>query len=147
MNKLLRNLLIGFVLPIAVIFAAWFINKWLGIMVIVIYLAVIALMSRPMIYGMKGGKAYSQGKTDEAIKWFGKAYDTKKAGARTSVSYAYILLKSGKSAKADEIMQQVIKESQKSPDLPYIKSIMALVLWKKGELDAAIEMLEEVIKV
>jgi len=147
MNKTLRNILIGFVLPIAAVFAAWFINKWLGILVIVIYLAVIAYMSRPMIYGMKGSKAYSLGKTDEAVKWFGKAYATKKAGVRTSVSYAYILLRSGELENAGEIMQQVLKGNQNSPDLPYIKSIMALVLWKKGEFDASVGMLEEVIKV
>lgn len=147
MNKALKNLLIGFVLPIAAVFAAWFINKWLGILVIIIYLAVIAYMSRPVIYSMKGGKAYSQGKTEEAVEWFDKAYATKKAGVRNSVSYAYILLRGGELAKADEIMQQILKGNQKSPDLPYIKSIMALVLWKKGELDASIELLEEVIKV
>ncbi len=147
MNKALKNLLIGFVLPIAVIFAAWFINKWLGILVSIIYLAVIAFMSRPVIYSMKGSKAYSLGNTDEAVKWFGKAYATKKAGVRNSVSYAYILLRKGELAKADEIMQQIFKENKKSPEFPYIKSILALVLWKKGELDASIEILEEVIKV
>ncbi len=147
MNKTLRNILIGFVLPIAVVFAAWFINKWLGILVIVIYIAVIVWLSRPMIYGMKGSKAYSLGKTDEAINWFGKAYTTKKAGVRPSVSYAYILLRNGELEKADEVMQQILNKNRNSQDLPYIKSIMALVLWKKGELDASIEMLEEVIKV
>lgn len=147
MSKALKNIIIGFVLPIAVVFAAWFINKWLGILVIVIYLAVIAWLARPVIYAMKGSKAYSAGSTDEAIKWFGKAYATKKAGVRTSVSYAYILLRSGELTKADDIMRQILKKNKNSQELPYIKSIMALVLWKKGELDASVEMLEEVIKV
>lgn len=147
MNSALKKFLIGFVLPVVLIIAVWLINVWLGLLTAVIYLAVLVYMSRAVIYSMRGSKAYSRGMTDEAIRLFGKAYATKKASVRASVSYAYILLKNADLAKADEIMTQVLKENGNSPDLPYIKSIMALVLWKKGELDAAVEMLEEVIKV
>lgn len=146
MKQPLKKFLIGFILPLVLIIAAWFINKWLGVLAAVIYAAALVILARPVIYSMKGSKAYSLGRTDEAIKWFGKAYATKKAGVRASVSYGYILLRSGELDKADEILKQVFKENGKSEDLPYIKSIMALVLWKKGKVEKAVEMLEEVIK-
>ncbi|HEX2944508.1 MAG TPA: tetratricopeptide repeat protein [Clostridia bacterium] len=147
MNNTLKKFLIGFILPVILIFVAWLTNTWLGVLAGAVYVAALAWLSRPIIYSMKGSKAYSQGMTDEAVKWFGKAFATKKASVRTSVSYAYILLKSGELEKADDTMKQILKNNQNSPDLPYIKSIMALVLWKKGKVDKAVEMLEEVIQV
>lgn len=146
MNKTMKIFLIGFILPLVLIIAAWLINMWLGILAAVIYAVALGILLRPVLYSMKGSKAYSLGRTDEAIKWFGKAYATRKASVRTSVSYAYILLRNGDPAKADEILKQVLKENGSNVDLPYIKSIMALVLWKKGKVEEAVEMLEEVIK-
>ena len=43
-------------------------------------------------------------------------------------------------------MQQILKSNPKAEDITYTKSILALVLWKKGELDAATDMLTEVMQ-
>jgi tetratricopeptide (TPR) repeat protein len=57
-----------------------------------------------------------------------------------------LLLKNRELDKADEILQKIMGKNIQSQDLPYIKSIKALVLWKKGELDNAAAILEEVIQ-
>jgi len=146
MGKTYKHIIVGLAIPAVIIIIAWKINIWLGAAVFLIYLAGLAYYNRPLIYSMIGSRNYMLGKTGEALKWFKKAHETKRAGARISVSYAYILLKNGDLAASEDILRQVINSSPRAEDVPYIKSILALVLWKKGELDNAVDMLEEVIK-
>ena len=145
MNSMLKKALINFVLPLVVIVIAWS-NIWLGIVAILLYLALQLYLFRPMLFNMIGGRKYSLGLTEEALDWFQRAYKTKKASPRIIVSYGYLLLKSGQLDKAEEVLQQVLKSSAAPGDITYTKSIFALVLWKKGELDAATDMLLEVIQ-
>lgn len=145
MKGLIKNLIIGLIIPAIVTLVAGTINIWLGIASFVIYICILLYFSRAMIFGMLGSRSYVGGFTDEALKWFKRAYDTKIAGVRTCVSYAYILLKNAELEKSEEVLQQVLKNNPNSPEVPYIKSILALTLWKKGELDAAVNMLEDVI--
>lgn len=145
MNSKTRGI-IYFILSIVIFIAAWLINKWLAIAILLGYIILLVYYLRPMFYSMRGTKKYAQGMTDQAILLFGKAYATKRASVRTAVSYAYILLKNRDLQKSEEILQKLIKDNPNSPQLPYIKSIMALVLWKKGHLDEAADMQEEVIR-
>jgi tetratricopeptide (TPR) repeat protein len=57
-----------------------------------------------------------------------------------------MLLKTGNIAKSEELLQKLLKDYPQSEDLPLVKSNLSLVLWKKGELDAAIEILEDVMQ-
>jgi tetratricopeptide (TPR) repeat protein len=141
-----KGLITGFILPAAAVIIASMVNKWLGIGVLAVYLLVFVYISRASIYTLIGTRSYGLGKMDDAIKWFGKAYATNRASIRTSASYVYLLLKNRELDKADEILQKIMGKNIQSQDLPYIKSIKALVLWKKGELDNAAAILEEVIQ-
>jgi tetratricopeptide (TPR) repeat protein len=146
MNSRVKSLITGFVLPVIVVIIAAMFNKWLGIAALLVYLFIMVYSSRAMIYVMIGTRNYGMGKLDEAIRWFGRAYATKRASVRTAVSYAYLLLKNAELQKAEEVLQKVIKEYREKEELPYINSVMALILWKKGDLDQAVSMLEEVIQ-
>ncbi|MGI6669947.1 MAG: tetratricopeptide repeat protein [Acetivibrionales bacterium] len=148
MSNTYKHIILGLAVPAIIIIIAWKISIWLGVAVFLIYLAGLAYYNRALIFSMIGSRNYMLGKTAEALKWFKKAHETKRTGAgtRISVSYAYILLKNGDLSASDDILQQVMNSSPAVEDVPYIKSILALVLWKKGELDNAVEMLEEVIK-
>ncbi len=146
MNSKIKGLITGFILPVIVIIAATIINKWLGIAALLIYVLILAYGSRAMIFTIIGSRNYTLGKLEEATKWFGKAYATKHASVRTSVSYAYLLLKNRELQKAEEILNRIMKDNSQSQDISYIKSIMTLVMWKKGDLDQAVDILEEVIK-
>lgn len=138
--------IVNFLVPAVIIIISLMINRWLGVAVLLIYIALLAYKLMPAILALIGTRKYGQGKTEEAIRLFGKAYATGRASVRTSVSYAYLLLKHRELQKSEEILQKLIGDNKNSPQLPYIKSIMALVLWKKGQIDDAAAMLEEVIK-
>ncbi len=145
MNKTTKGL-IYFLLPAVIIIVALIVNKWLGVAALLVYIAVLIYVLRSAIYTLIGSKKYTQGNIEQAMLLFGRAYATGRASIRTTVSYAYILLKNKDLQKSEEILQKLIKNNQSSPQLPYIKSIMALVLWKKGNLDEATSMQEEVIR-
>lgn len=146
MNSLLKKVLINLILPLAVIVIAWKVNIWLGIAALLLYFAVQLYFVRPILFNLIGSRKYALGQMEDALKWFKKAHDTKKSSARISVSYAYLLLKNAELSKSEEVLQQVLNSKPKAEDLTYTKSILALVHWKKGELDAATDMLTEVMQ-
>jgi tetratricopeptide (TPR) repeat protein len=146
MNSILKKALIYLILPLIVIVLAWSFNIWLGIAALLLYIAIQLYLIRPMLFNMIGSKKYSLGQTEDALNWFKKAYDTKKASPRIIISYGYLLLKSTQLEKAEEVLRQVLNSKAEPGDITYAKSIFALVLWKKGELDAATDMLSEVIQ-
>lgn len=146
MDKPLHKTLIKFVLPLALIILARKINIWLSIAGIVIYTGVLLYTGRTTIFSIMGARSYSKGDIDKAIMWFERIYKLKNPPVRPCVSYAYIVLKKGDTNKAEQILQELLKNNSSSPDAPYIKSIIALVLWKKGKIDEAVSLLENVIK-
>jgi len=146
MNSNTRILLTRFALPVIGVIIAARINKWLGIAALLAYLLILVYISRARIYTIIGTRKYGLGRLDEAIKWFGRAYATKRASVRAAVNYAYLLLKNAELQKSEEVLQKEAKKHPENQELPYLKSILALVLWKKGELDQAVEMLGEVIQ-
>ena len=145
MNKSLMKAITSFIIPVAIIMLSGILNVWLGLTALLVYVIVLLYISRALIFTMIGSRNYSLGKTEKALEWFSKAHYSNKAGVRHSVSYAYILLKNADLVKAEEILQKLLLDYPTSQDAPYIKSILALALWKKGNLDASAAMLEEVI--
>lgn len=146
MNSVIKKAIVGFIIPVAVIILAGIFHIWLGVAAFLIYIAMLLYISSTMIFIIIASRNYSLGKTELALKWFKRAYDTHKANVRSSVSYAYILLKNADLTKAEQILQKLLKENPNNQNTPTIKSIMALVLWKKDDLDAATVMLQEVIE-
>lgn len=146
MKKPLIKALIGFIIPVAVILLLGSLNILLALGAFLIYLAILAYILRVTLFTVLGGRNYATGKTEQALKWFKRAYESKKAGVRSSVSYAYILLKNADLVKSEEILQKLLAGHPKSEDIPLIKSNLALVFWKKGDLGAATAMLEETME-
>jgi tetratricopeptide (TPR) repeat protein len=146
MKNSIVKLLISFLLPIAVIIIAGKINIWYGIAAAAIYIAIAAYFSRATIYALIGSRNYGKRDLDKALKWFKKAYAANRSNIKTAVSYAYILLRSGQPSEAEEILRNLLKKDISQDDESYIKSNLALAIWKNGNLDEAVAMLEEVIK-
>ena len=146
MNKTLKKALISFIIPVIIIVIAFMNNIWLGFAAILLYIAVLLYINRTVVYMVLGSRKYAKGEAEQSLKWFKRAHESKKATVRQSVSYAYMLLRTADLVKSEEILQKLLKDNLSSPDTPYIKSNLALVLWKKGELDAAIAMLENVME-
>ncbi len=146
MKRPLVKFIAGFILPVAVIILIGKLNTLYAIIALLAYIAIFLYLSRVTVFTVIGSRNYAQGKTELALKWFKRAHENEKSGIKHSVSYAYILLKNAELEKSEEILKKLLKDHHDHQDVPYIKSNLALVLWKKGELDAAIQMLEEVIE-
>lgn len=144
--KILIKLLLYLLLPVAVLFFLFRTGLLPGIAGLAAYLLVLVYLLRPYLYQYLGSAEYSKGNLEKALDWFSKACGGKRAKPATLTSYGYILLKTGKIAEAEEVLNRVLSMELTTDQKMYARSNLALVLWKKGRLDEAVEMLEEVIK-
>ncbi len=146
MKKPFKNLLLYFILPIAVIIFLFVKNALFGVLALAVYMAYALYTARSTIFSFIGNIAYARGNTDKALTWFERACKSGKASPRIVTSYAYLLLKSGNIPESGNVLNNLLSTKLNQDDRMYAKSNLALVLWKKGELDNAISMLEEVIE-
>ena len=146
MSGAMKKLLIYFVLPAAAIAILFTRGTLPGIAGIIAYLAYILFINRTRIFSMLGCFFYSKRDFDKSLLWFKRAYMCKNAGPKIITSYAYLLLKSGNIDESEKILNNLLSSKLKPDDMWDARSNLALVLWKKGELDNAIAMLEEVIR-
>ncbi len=146
MKHPLIKFIAGFIAPAAVIILLGQLNIWYAIAALLVYITVILYRFRVSLLTMIGGWYYAQGKIDSALKWFKLAHEKNKTGIKPSISYAYLLLKNADLVKSEKILRKLLKNNPGTEDVPSIKSNLALVLWKKGELNAATDMLEDVIE-
>lgn len=92
-------------------------------------------------------RCYTNGKKVKALSWFERAYKHKMT-AQQKVSYAYYLLREGKTERAEQIYNGMlafggIPEEEKK----YIKSNQAILYIKTGRLKEGLEILEELFPV
>ena len=144
-SKSLLPLLFYAVIPFIFILILFRISKIAGVVAILAYLALILLANLNLIYRMKAQMEYGKGNLKEAERWFKKAAGSKKAAADILVSYGFVLFKEGKLEEAEKVLGQAVEKSRNRDERNLAKSNLALVVWKKGDLDKAFEMLNEVI--
>ncbi|NLM09555.1 MAG: tetratricopeptide repeat protein [Clostridiaceae bacterium] len=144
-SKSLLPLLLYAIIPFLVIIILFRINKIAGILGILAYLLLIIIVNLNLIYRIKAQMAYSKGNIGEAEKWFKKSAGSKKAGADILVNYGFVLFKEGKLKEAEEVLLKAVDKSKNKDEKNLAKSNLALIIWKKGDLDKAFEMLKEVI--
>jgi len=146
MNNDRNNKLVKYLLPVAVIIVLFFFKPLLGILGIIAYIFYVLFTARSGVYKLIGSVRYSKGDMDNALTWLKKAYESNKADPRTAISYAYLLLKAGRLEESEKVFSELLSGKLNSDDRNLAKSNYALLLWKKGNLDEAINMLEEVTK-
>lgn len=145
--KNILKYLLTFLVPFAVLFIVFRISTIAGFALVVIYLIAIFVLALPSIYKLQGAKVYGrEDNIEEAIKWYEKAYKTGRADTGTGVSLAYLMLKTGDMEKSEALFKKIYEASSTSEDFRnIIKSNIALIKWKKGKLDEAIEMMEKLV--
>ncbi|NTV90397.1 MAG: tetratricopeptide repeat protein [Clostridiales bacterium] len=144
MNKF-NNALNKFILPVAAIVLLSSYNFIAGLVGVALYIVFLLFINRASFYTYIGRIKYADNKLSEALAWYERAYATGKTKPKTSGSYAYLLLKNGMLDKAEKILNGLMNLKLQKDEVLYIKSNLALVLWKKGDLDAAIAMLEDIL--
>lgn len=144
-SGIINGLIFG-VLFIVILVSAFRQSTLLGFALILLCFLVFVVIKRAVIFQIIGRAQYGKGSLKKALFWYKRAYDTGVAKPQTIVSYAYLHLKNGNINLADEILESLSRRNLTHQDRLVLKSNYALVLWKRGELDKAIETLEEVIK-
>ena len=139
-----KSLFYYFIIPVLVILIVLKYSPFISIILALAYLGYILYANRVFLYTVLGGLNYSKGNIDKSLDMFSRAYKTGKCKPRTIVSYAYLLLKSGNVQKSEELLNSLLDAKIPEDDRMLAKSNLSLALWKKGDLDGAVSMLEEV---
>ena len=87
---------------------------------------------------------YVKGDTPNAIKLYKFANKIGKMTFDNRLQYAYCTLREGDIDEANKLFNMMAMEKISPAQRGQLKQSHALVLWKRGDIDGAIEMLEEV---
>ncbi|MDP4093662.1 MAG: tetratricopeptide repeat protein [Bacillota bacterium] len=145
MNNRLARTVLFLILPIVLLIIGFKTSILAGLCVFVLYILLGLIFARPLIYTAIGNSKYAKKDLTGALKWYKKASQQKGAALQIKIYYGYLLLKSGNVEEAENelapLLELNISEVQKNS----VRSNLALVYWKKGNIDQAIVTLEEVI--
>ncbi len=131
--------------PIIAIFILFKLNTIVGIIATIAFLLLVIIVNKSMLYRLKAQIEYGKGNLHNSIKWFSKAANVKNAKADVLVNYGFVLLKAGRFDESKQILTKAMSKSITQDAKNFAKSNLALVVWRTGDLDKAIEMLKEVI--
>ena len=111
---------------------------------ILLAILVSAVLNIPMLYMLSANSAYKKGAWKSAVEKYKKAYRTKRLSADMEIYCGYILLKEGDKKACEEIFEAVSKKQLTDRQKDSLDTNKAILLWKKGQLDEAIELLKAV---
>ena len=114
--------------------------------IISIVLIVYIIVKRGQLVAVWAKIRWQKGDNEGALKTFALADRIGNIGAENRLTYGYILLRPGQIDRARERLTKAPSPPPKAPLKKRIKSMLALVEWKQGNIPLAIEMLEEVIE-
>mgnify|MGYP000126449852 FL=1 len=138
---------IRIIVPIAVIIISFYIHPLLGTAVILVSIGLLFYFNRYQVYALKGRQYYANNDMEKAIIYFRKAMSAKKPSPDIVISYGYLLLKNGDPDNAEKVIDNLINRKDTPDDKKEIaRALKALIIWKKGDIDKAIETLEDVLK-
>ena len=112
---------------------------------VLIILVLFLIMKRTTFMCLWAKIKYNKGDIDGAESIYERVSKKHTPSADNQLMYGYILLRKGKIERARKVL--TIESMSKGKPLvkARIKAMLALVTWKEGDIDTAIEMLEEVI--
>lgn len=149
--SLIVSVIIAIILVVGLGYAAPYLlfNSLLGgnvyqVVSILLAIGVSAVLNIPMLYMLSANSAYKKGEWKNAVEKYKKAYRTKRLSADMEIYCGYILLKEGDKKTCEEIFEAVSKKKLTDRQKDSLDTNKAILLWKKGQLDEAIELLKAV---
>lgn len=119
---------------------SFFVNPIIGLALTAVLLIIGLYKALPTIYSMQGNKAFSEGRQNDAIKWYKKAAATGRASDAVMNGYGMVLLRSGFPEDAERVFDAIVcKKSAKSEDKNRAKQYRTLCYYKEGRMDEALE--------
>ncbi len=91
-------------------------------------------------------KGATEQKREKALNLYRFAIKLGGCSKLTKINYAYLALRHGRIEEAEAILVKENASAKKNADIVAAKSTLALVYWKKDEIDEAIALLEQVIE-
>lgn len=115
-----------------------------------VLLAVYLWWNRSSLHVATALQAFRKGDEAGALVAFAKAEAAGRLDASTTASYAYLALKNGRPDEARLVLGRALTSGRrgkalKPADRNLIETYRALVLWKEGQLDEAVELLEALL--
>lgn len=130
---------------IAAIIIAFIVHPGLGMLTLALLFLYLIWAGRPRLYAYRGSVQYANGDVEGALKYYEKAYSLPGIKPNQRIGYGYLLLKLGDLDKAEKVITDVLKEKLNRDETIVAYSNYAILQWKKGDLDGAIQTLEETL--
>ncbi|MBZ9685956.1 tetratricopeptide repeat protein [Clostridium estertheticum] len=105
-----------------------------------IFLYIIAINYPTILYYIASIK-YSQKKVEEANRYFDRVDRCFYSPTKLRISYSYFLLIQGQVDKAEGLIKSILKKEMNDNDKINLSLNYSLVMWKKNDLDKAIDIL------
>ncbi len=143
-----KSLIYGLVIFLAL----WFVSKQFGFLaasvVAMIFIAILIYNRRATLLTRFASQAYFiRGDVEKADKLYKKAYKTGLMDATCKTSYSAFCLREDRFEKGRRLLNEVINSSRTSDiDRENARHNLAILTWKEGNLDEAIEIMEQVHK-
>jgi len=135
--------ILNWVLPVFVVFIILTGELIEGLFILFAYLVYRFINERDKFYSYIGKRQYLKGKLEKAVKYYEKAYKTKKAEAKIGVSYAYALILDNKFQTAREVLAESSNVSDIDTVIMQRAICEAVLRWKDdGNLVGAIQRLK-----
>ena len=130
------------------LYLAWNFHWAVGLIVSAVLLLYFVYVSIPQFYAKNGNALYNEGRIEDALRQYEKAYRTGRASEEIVFTYAVMLLKSGYADKAEMILNAMIVNPTIKNETKYkAKQYRILIHFKNGDkqeaLEDAIEIFEE----
>ncbi len=145
-KKILTNVLLFGAFPfICIVFGL--LGKWIlfGI-ALFIYLGIFIYIKLESIWLIITGYYDKKGDLSNALRASFKAYKRKNSDMNTANIFVYMLLKTGKYEKAEEVIKDNTKRQMTENQYIAFYSNYALALWKLNKISKAIEVFDEVLE-
>lgn len=117
-----------------------------GIISLLLVLAFLVWKNRSIIYQNSANKKYLNGDFNGALNDLNKAVSLAPKSSGVRGTYAYLLLKLGRTEEASAQIDEALKTALPS-DKNLLIQTKALILWKQGRIDEAISEMEDLLKV
>jgi len=118
-------------------------SKLIALLFIIIYLVYINLAT---IIFYIGNNKYKMNKMDEAYRYFESAYKIMGSPMKIKLYYIYFLLLRGDIEGGEKLLTQLSQKKLTSDDEISLKLNMSIVMWKRNNIDEAVDILMELYK-
>ncbi len=127
-------------------FAAKMYGRIAAVSGVVLLLIIAAVLYRNDIYVITAQMTFDKDHA-KGFKWFDKAYKTGRMKPQEALFYAYLLLRDGHIEKSATIIDEIGRQRKSELSRQdYLNSRLnrALITWKSGDLDGAIESIQAI---